>query len=255
MEEKKILVIDDELDIVHIIKFHLERKGYTVFTAHDGEEGLKVARQVQPDLVLLDMNMPKKNGLEFYNEIVTSPGKKMFPVLVLTSRIELEDLFKDIKADGFAPKPIDFEDLLEQMDQILYPKAALKADNKKTKNIMLVENDGQTLDEIALLFIHAGFNVQCAKTPEDAVNHIPTAPLDLLIVNLTLCDVLPSLRKIPKYVRENTMVWIYTRDLKALDATITRKISAVPGMAPAQLIMAHKLSDLLEKAKELMSLK
>ncbi len=255
MDEKRILVVDDEPEIVHIIQWHLERSGYQVFTAGDGEEGLKRARQIQPDLVILDMNMPKKNGLAFYNEIVTGPHKKLFPVLVLTSRIELEDLFKEIEADGFAPKPVDFEDLLEQIERILYHKTPPKIDDKKTKNVMLIENDDQALDTIVSLFIRAGFSVQCAKNLEDAANHFPAAPLDLLIVNLSLCDVVPALKRIPKYIRESTAVWIYARSLSSLDEAAAKKIREVPLMAPAQLILANQLPDLLDKAQKLFGLK
>jgi CheY-like chemotaxis protein len=69
---KKILVIDDVPDIVEILRVQLEARGYKVYCAYDGEEGLKIAHQVRPDLVLLDISMPKKGGLHFYSEIFVS---------------------------------------------------------------------------------------------------------------------------------------------------------------------------------------
>ncbi|MGZ5263602.1 MAG: response regulator, partial [Kaistella sp.] len=64
MNQKKILLIDDEQDILEILSYNLEKEGYEVFTAKDGNEGIEKAKQIIPDLILLDVMMPEKDGIE-----------------------------------------------------------------------------------------------------------------------------------------------------------------------------------------------
>lgn len=118
MARKKILIVEDEATLVEMLKVRLVKAGYEVFAAYDGESGLKMAYDFQPDLIILDIQIPKKGGLEFYKEI--SPhGRSRFPVLILTARGELSDLFRQIEADGFMRKPFEAHDLLREIDRIL----------------------------------------------------------------------------------------------------------------------------------------
>ena len=64
MKQKKILIIDDEQDILEILSYNLEKEGYEVFTATNGNEGIEMAKQILPDLILLDVMMPEKDGIE-----------------------------------------------------------------------------------------------------------------------------------------------------------------------------------------------
>jgi two-component system, OmpR family, alkaline phosphatase synthesis response regulator PhoP len=72
---KKILIADDEPDILEIIQYNLEREGYTVTTAKDGDEALTKAKQLQPDLIILDIMMPKKNGVEVCEILRSQPDR------------------------------------------------------------------------------------------------------------------------------------------------------------------------------------
>ncbi|MDD4899065.1 MAG: response regulator [Candidatus Omnitrophica bacterium] len=116
---KRILIIDDEEDLVRMLKAHLEKQGYEVYAAYDGQQGLEVVNAKHPDLVVLDINLPVMNGIEFYEKITTSYGKTKVPVLVLTARDELGELFKEIDADGFLAKPFETNDLLIAIQKIL----------------------------------------------------------------------------------------------------------------------------------------
>ncbi len=118
-EKKQILVIDDEADLVEMLKFQLESKGYYVVTASDGQQGLEKLKDIKPDLIILDINMPKMGGLEFYNKISTSHGRAKYPVLVLTARANLAKMFKDIQVDGFMPKPFEINDLIDEVERII----------------------------------------------------------------------------------------------------------------------------------------
>ena len=116
--KKTILLIDDEVDLVDMVKFQLIAKGYNVVAAHDGLEGLEKLKNIKPDLIILDINMPKMGGLEFYGRIATEHGRSKYPVLVLTARANLEKTFKDINVDGFMPKPFEIDQLIKEVGRI-----------------------------------------------------------------------------------------------------------------------------------------
>ncbi|MBU0683224.1 MAG: response regulator, partial [Candidatus Omnitrophica bacterium] len=118
MKEKTILLIDDEADFVEMIKFQLESEGYIVVTASDGEEGLLKLKQIKPDLIVLDINMPNMGGLEFYNKIFTPHGRTKYPVLVVTARLNLEEIFKEIEVEGFLSKPFEINHLMSEIKRI-----------------------------------------------------------------------------------------------------------------------------------------
>ncbi len=120
MERKKIiLIVDDETDFVELLELRLRHVGYDVIGAFNGEEGLRKATETRPDLIILDINMPKMNGLQFYKEICTEYGRSKFPVLVLTARGELKELFKQIDADGFMSKPFETDQLLKEIERVI----------------------------------------------------------------------------------------------------------------------------------------
>lgn len=114
----RILVIDDETDLVEIIKNYLEFKGYEVATACDGKEALNKVDTVIPSLIILDINMPKMGGLEFYNKLTDANGEPKYPVLVLTGRTDLEEIFENTRVAGFLPKPFEIGELFSKVEEI-----------------------------------------------------------------------------------------------------------------------------------------
>lgn len=116
---KSILLIEDEEDLVATIKFRLKANGYAVVTANDGIEALRQLDRMTPDLIILDVNLPRMGGIEFYNKISTPYGHSKYPVLVLTARADLEKLFKDIEADGFIAKPFEVGELIKEVERII----------------------------------------------------------------------------------------------------------------------------------------
>jgi len=118
--KKKILLIDDNADLVKAIRFYLENKGYEVYVAHDGVEGLNLAYAAEPDLIILDTVMPRKNGIQVYRDLMAmEKGKSRFPVLVLTAKQEYRSLFEGMSVNGFLAKPFEFEDLFNEIKGIL----------------------------------------------------------------------------------------------------------------------------------------
>ena len=129
MAKAKILLADDEADIVETIQFNLESEGYDVITARDGLEALETARKVEPDIIILDVMMPKENGYRVSRMIKEDEqsGKisKRIPIILLTARNlegdpDREKLFNDFsKADIMMYKPFEMDDLLKRIEGLL----------------------------------------------------------------------------------------------------------------------------------------
>ena len=120
---KIILLIDDSIDLQQLTKIALRTRGYTVETANNGLEGLSKLETIKPDLIILDMNMPKLGGLGFYQKICNGQDRPQYPVLVLTARTNLEQLLKQMNVDGFMAKPFEISELLSQVDAIIEKKS------------------------------------------------------------------------------------------------------------------------------------
>lgn len=112
--KNKILVVDDERSIADIIQFNLEKEGYIVDTAYDGEEGMNKVNQIMPDLIILDVMMPKKDGFQVLKEIRL---KYNTPVLMLTAKEEEVDkvLGLELGADDYITKPFSMRELVARV--------------------------------------------------------------------------------------------------------------------------------------------
>jgi len=130
--QPKILVVDDDPDIVQAIKLVLESRRYQVVTASNGDEGLDKIREEKPDLVILDLLMPKKDGFAVIRELKESPKYAKYsnmPILILTAvredasrrRYELETGVK-MDVDDYVEKPIAPEALLHRVEKLLAKK-------------------------------------------------------------------------------------------------------------------------------------
>jgi len=113
LRRPRILVVDDESAILDIIRRRLDPEGYEVLTAKDGEEALKLALAWQPELAILDVIMPKMDGLDLCRRMRENPGLAGLPVVFLTSRESVEDRIRGFEAgaDDYLPKPFDLREL------------------------------------------------------------------------------------------------------------------------------------------------
>jgi len=115
---KKILIVDDEKPIVEILKINLQKEGYTTFEAFDGEEAVNKAMQEEPDLILLDVMLPKLDGFSVLKKI---REKSSVPILMLTAREEEFDkvLGLELGADDYMVKPFENKELVARIKAIL----------------------------------------------------------------------------------------------------------------------------------------
>ncbi|HEY6009458.1 MAG TPA: response regulator [Geobacteraceae bacterium] len=121
MEKKRILAVDDEPNILMSIEFILEMEGYEVHIARDGDEALEVAERVRPDLILLDVSMPRKDGYEVCRILREREDMAGTKVIMLTAKGQTLEKKKGIEvgADNYVTKPFGAEDLLEKIRAIL----------------------------------------------------------------------------------------------------------------------------------------
>ena len=128
MEQKKILVVDDEPNMVAAVEAVLKGKSYNVVTASDGEEGLRKVEEERPDLIILDVIMPGKHGFQVCRELKSDPRYESFaktPVLMLTVYpAEKEKMHLSMRegmtmeAEDYIQKPFDPDELLERVERL-----------------------------------------------------------------------------------------------------------------------------------------
>ena len=121
MTKKKILIVDDESYIIDAMRARLEFLGYEVLDANDGVAGLNRARTENPDLIILDIIMPKMHGFEVCRKLKEDPKTEKIPIIIITGA-GLEDVAKnepDIKAEAFISKPYDSKKFVELVGKII----------------------------------------------------------------------------------------------------------------------------------------
>lgn len=121
MDKKRILIVDDEEDILNLLKFRLEANSYEVLIASDGQEGLNKARNEKPDLVILDLMLPKIDGYKVCRMLKFDESYKNIPIIIFTAKNQKkdEDLGKEMGADAYVTKPFEPEMLLEKIRVLL----------------------------------------------------------------------------------------------------------------------------------------
>ena len=120
-EKKKILLVDDEEDLRKMLKFRLEAVGYDVKEAADGQEGLDKARSAWPDLIILDLMLPKIDGYKVCRMLKFDEKHKRKPIIMFTARAQEKDkmIGKEMGADAYITKPFEPEVLVAKIKELL----------------------------------------------------------------------------------------------------------------------------------------
>lgn len=139
MMENKILVVDDDLNISELLKLYLENDGYTVFTAHDGQEAVNVFLNKTPDLVLLDIMLPKMDGWQVCREIRKTSST---PIIMLTAKGETFDkvLGLELGADDYVVKPFDAKEVMARVKAVLRRTKGESEVAAKEKKTVIYDN-------------------------------------------------------------------------------------------------------------------
>ncbi|WP_193214591.1 response regulator transcription factor [Luteolibacter marinus] len=118
---QKILIVEDERDIADLVGFNLERAGFQVMKAHDGISGAEVAIRERPDLVILDLMLPGKDGYGVFKELRRDDRSRDIPVIMLTARAQTEDRIQGLEAgaDDYLTKPFSPKELMLRVQAVL----------------------------------------------------------------------------------------------------------------------------------------
>ncbi len=118
---KRILIVDDEVQLVEMVKMRLEAAGYETISAYDGQDGFDKAKRDKPDLIILDLMLPKMDGYKVCGLLKNDARYSKIPIIMFTARVQEEDvrLGKDLGAEEYVTKPFDPKVLLSKIKELL----------------------------------------------------------------------------------------------------------------------------------------
>ncbi|MEJ2688612.1 MAG: response regulator transcription factor [Deltaproteobacteria bacterium] len=146
MDEKTVLVIEDEEDIQQLVAFNLMKEGFRVRCADSGEEGLRQADSLLPDMVLLDIMLPGIDGLAVLRQLKTKPKLARIPVIMLSAKGEEQDIVSGLNlgADDYVPKPFSPKVLLARIRSVLRRQSDAELKEQPSPQVLSVH--GLTID-------------------------------------------------------------------------------------------------------------
>lgn len=127
-ERARILLVDDEPSVVRMIQKRLDNAGYEVLVAMDGEEGFRKAKEDKPDLIILDLMLPKLNGYEICLMLKKDSRYKKIPIVMFSAKAQPKDVEQGLEcgADAYVRKPFRAEELLNQIRALIQPPLSAK---------------------------------------------------------------------------------------------------------------------------------
>jgi two-component system alkaline phosphatase synthesis response regulator PhoP len=181
--QRKVLIADDEPDIIEILKYNLENEGYQVYTAKDGDEALHKARQMQPDLIVLDMMMPRKNGIEVCELLRAQPAFTETLIMFLTALSDEATQLKGFStgADDYVSKPVSTSVFVSKVN------ALFRRINKPHSHIITV--DSLVIDPEKFIIEYQGKEITLAKKEFELLYLLASKPGKVFLRNEILSQV------------------------------------------------------------------
>ncbi|MBW1965999.1 MAG: response regulator [Deltaproteobacteria bacterium] len=148
MDKDKILIVEDNVDTVDLLRKRLHADGFDTAEAYDGEEGLKKVAEYEPDLIVLDIMMPKLDGFEVCKRLKEDESTRYIPVLMLTAKGDVDSTVKglDVGGDDYLAKPFDYKELVARIRSLL----SIKAEREK----LLEEEKSEALEKMMDQVVH-----------------------------------------------------------------------------------------------------
>ena len=206
MNDKKILIVDDEKPIVDILKFNLEKEGFSTVVAYDGEEAINLALSVKPDLILLDLMLPKIDGFNVCKEL---RKHLTCPIIMLTAKEEVVDkiIGLELGADDYMTKPFSIREVIARIKANLRKHVLPEEDESKKSSKSKIKIKDMIID------------------PERYIAIIGNKTIDLTIKEFELLKMLSSAPN-QVFTREQILrgVWGYDfyGDARTVDVTVRR---------------------------------
>lgn len=187
---EKILLVDDDQDFLRATTKILEKGGYEVVVATTGEETLRKAREESPNLIILDLMLPDRDGLSICSELKDNIKTSGIPILVLTgvakSKSHLKEIVLHHKADDYIEKPIRVKKLLERVDRLI-ARASISLEKERT-TVLIADDDPDFVLATRRILETNGYRVLVAKNGEECIKmakkHVP----DMIILDVILPD-------------------------------------------------------------------
>lgn len=186
MDQKgKILIADDEPDIVEIISYNLSLEGYELITARDGDEALQLAKTHKPDLIILDVMMPHKNGMEVCRILRSQPQFAQTLIIFLTA---LADEYSHVKglefgADDYLTKPVSPKVLVTKVNSLF------RRVQKETGSEKVLQMGGLTIDPIQFIVNYKGQDISLAKKEFELLYLLASKPGRVFLRNEILSQI------------------------------------------------------------------
>jgi CheY-like chemotaxis protein len=175
-----VLVIDDNLDAINLMRQNLEETGYQVITATSGDEGIAKAKRYQPFAITLDIMMPKKDGWQVMHELKSDPETREIPVVMVTI-VDKKTLGFRLGAADYLIKPLDEEQVLTSLERL-----AQSTDGSESIYLLVIDDDPDIIDMVNQLLEDSNYTINSAANGEDALEKIINDPPDVIILDLML---------------------------------------------------------------------
>ncbi len=171
MENTKILVVDDDLNICELLRLYLEKEGYTVTIANDGINAVKMFEESKPDIILLDIMLPGQDGWQVCREIRKSSN---VPIIMLTAKGETFDkvLGLELGADDYVTKPFETKEVVARIKAVLRRSSSAKAEN----NVKIVKYDKLSINLTNYELIVDGKKVDAPPKELELLYHLASNP-------------------------------------------------------------------------------
>jgi len=180
-DPEKVLVIDDDDDTLTLVSRHLKQAGFEVTACNNGQEGLALAKQLQPSAIMLDVLMPEMDGWSVLNHLKEDDQLKDIPVIMLTMH-DNENLGYALGADDYLIKPVTQKQLLQSLNKH-------KNQYRSGGSVLVIEDDQKTRDMLVKVLTKRGFEVATAANGKIGLQQLDKTPPDLILLDLMMPEV------------------------------------------------------------------
>ncbi len=210
--EALVLVVDDEVDIVNLMRLYLEADGYHVIAAHDGETAIRMAAEFHPSVITLDLLMPNPDGFVVLEQLKTDPTTQDIPVLIVSILANKEQGFS-LGAVDYLTKPIDRERLVRSVRNLIVPSGPTDA----PPSVLVVDDDKELAGLVKIYLESEGYRTTCAYNGWQAVECVAETIPDLIILDILMpqmdgFQVIQALKATP-HTRHIPVIILTAKDL------------------------------------------
>jgi CheY-like chemotaxis protein len=241
MALKKILIVDDEPAIIDVLGSRLKATGFETCAARDGQEAMEKVENEKPDLIIMDVLMPRMSGFEAMTKIRENPKSRKIPVLVISARSSMKDYFSGITGVEFILKPFEPKDLVARIGLLLGEASAAQ---DGLRRVILVGVEDFLVDKIRTLLSSLKCQVQTALNEEDAFKMAKSLPPAFILCQFWEENSVLDAKKLSGKLAEHAAlthvpVYVYCKESLSIEAMKTFKGD--------RLITYKESSDLLKK--------